>query len=67
MYPLGKQFEVDYTKAKSDKKTVVDGQNYRITVISERVVRLEYSASGVFVDRPTQLIEKEILGCLIFL
>ena len=42
MYPLGKQFEVDYTKAKSDKKTVVDGQNYRITVISERVVRLEY-------------------------
>ena len=62
MYPLGKQFEVDYTKAKSDKKTVVDGQNYRITVISERVVRLEYSASGVFVDRPTQLIRKRNIG-----
>ena len=40
MYPLGKQFEVDYTKAKSDKKLVVQGANYRISVITERVVRL---------------------------
>ena len=53
MYPLGRQFEVDYTRSKSDDKTFVKGNNFRITVITERVVRLEYSPSGSFVDRPT--------------
>ena len=62
MYPLGKQFEVDYTKAKSDKKAVVQGANYRISVITERVVRLEYSPNGQFNDRPTQLIKKRNVG-----
>lgn len=62
MYPLGKQFEVDYTKAKSDKKTVIQGSNYRISVISERIVRLEYSSTGNFIDRPTQLIKKRNIG-----
>ena len=58
MYPLGKQFEVDYTKAKSDKKTIVQGNNYRISVITERVVRLEFSPNGQFNDRPTQLVRR---------
>ena len=62
MYPLGKQFEVDYTKAKSDKKTVVQGSNYRISVLSERVVRLEFSEAGVFIDQPTQLISRRNIG-----
>ena len=62
MYPLGKQFEVDYTRAKSDDKTFVKGSNFRITVITERIVRLEYSPSGAFVDRPTQLIVRRNLG-----
>ena len=62
MYPLGKQFEVDYTKAKSDKKLVVQGANYRISVITERVVRLEFSPNGQFNDRPTQLIRKRNVG-----
>ena len=62
MYPLGKQFEVDYTKAKSNPKSVVQGDKYRITVVTERVVRLEYSLTGEFVDRPTQLIRKRNLG-----
>ena len=62
MYPLGKQFEVDYTKAKSDEKTIIKGNNYRISVITERVVRLEFSPSGQFNDRPTQLIKKRNIG-----
>ena len=62
MYPLGEQFEIDYTKAVSDKKTVVQGQNYRMSVISERIVRLEFSPSGRFNDRPTQLIKKRNIG-----
>lgn len=62
MYPLGKQFEVDYSRAKCDPKAMVVGENYRISIISERVVRLEYSTTGQFNDRPTQLIKKRNLG-----
>ena len=62
MYPLGKQFEVDYTRAKSDDKTIIKGKNYRFTVITERIIRLEYSPGGTFVDCPTQLIVRRNLG-----
>ena len=62
MYPLGKQFEVDYSRAASDKKVVVQGENYRFSVITERVVRLEFSPSGNFNDRPTQLIKNRSVG-----
>ena len=62
MYPLGKQFEVDYTKAVSDKKAIIQGNNYRISVITERIVRLEFSQNGQFNDRPTQLIKKRNVG-----
>ncbi len=62
MYPLGKQFEVDYTKAKSDKKAIIQGTKFRISLISERIVRLEYSPEGKFNDRPTQLIRKRNIG-----
>ena len=54
MYPLGKQFEIDMSKSKSDDKCTYKGKHYRITMLSERLVRLEYSPSGVFVDVPSQ-------------
>ena len=62
MYPLGKQFEVDSKKALSELKTIYKGTNYRISIITERVVRLEYSPKGNFVDAPTQLIRNRNLG-----
>ena len=62
MYPLGKQFEVDYTKAKCDKKAVVQGSNYRFSVISERIIRIEFSPDGKFLDKPTQLVKKRNIG-----
>ena len=62
MYPLGKQFQVDYSKAKADKKTVVQGSRFRITVMSERIVRLEFSPDGQFLDKPTQLVRRRNIG-----
>ena len=62
MYPLGKQFEVNYSNSSCDEKAVVRGKTFRISVISERIVRLEYSLKGVFNDRPTQLIRKRNIG-----
>ncbi len=62
MYPLGKQFEIDYSKTICNNKAIIQGKTYRISVLTERVVRLEYSPSGQFVDRPTQLILRRDLG-----
>ena len=38
MYPLGIQFEVDAKKAKSDKKAIILGSKYRISVITVYVL-----------------------------
>ena len=62
MYPLGEQFILDYKKAKSDPKVCVTGAKYRISVLSERVVRIEYNPNGIFVDSPTELVVNRNLG-----
>ena len=62
MYPLGKQFEVDLSKAQTDEKCIFKGKKYRISVLTERLVRLEYSESGKFVDAPSQLVKNRYLG-----
>ena len=62
MYPLGKQFEIDYTNSFSDSKACFRGQNYRISVLSPRLVRLEYDPTGKFVDIPSQLVRKRNFG-----
>ncbi|MEL4503884.1 TIM-barrel domain-containing protein [Luteococcus sp. H138] len=36
--------------------SVVSGAHYRFTVLTERLVRCEYSPTGVFEDRPTQTV-----------
>lgn len=56
MYPLGDQFRIDMSKSVSREKCVYQGNHYRISVLSERLVRLEYSPSGKFVDVPSQLV-----------
>ena len=38
------------------KQAVVQGEKYRITVLTARLFRLEYSEDGVFEDRPTQCV-----------
>lgn len=36
------------------KDNVIQGKKYRFTILTDRLVRLEYSESGVFEDRATQ-------------
>lgn len=40
----------------SDKESYIIGKKYRFTVLSPRLIRLEYSPLGVFEDRPTSLV-----------
>ena len=35
-------------------QNVFKGNNYRITVLSDRLIRFEYSLSGDFLDAPTE-------------
>lgn len=40
----------------ANSENYVRGENYRITLLTDALVRLEYSDSGVFEDRPTQMV-----------
>lgn len=56
MYTLGEQFAFDYTSAIANPKNIIQGKKYRFTILSERVIRMEYNEEGLFEDRPTSLI-----------
>ena len=56
MYNLGEQFKLNISKALANADNVISGGNYRFTVLSPRLIRLEYSKSGVFTDAPTELV-----------
>lgn len=54
MYDLGKQFRMDIKNAVPKGQAIIVGNTYRITILTERLVRLEYSPSGTFYDAPSQ-------------
>ena len=56
MYNLGEPFRLNVARAQAKHANIVAGTHYRFTVLTPRVIRLEYSATGVFTDAPTELI-----------
>ena len=52
---LNDKFKPNYEDAKGNPKAVFKGKFYRITVLSESLLRLEYDEGSVFEDRPTEL------------
>ena len=53
MYDFGPNFYVDLTKSKTPSSYVYRGKKYRISVISNSLIRFEYSETGSFNDYPT--------------
>lgn len=53
MASFGKHFEVSPRKGISASAAIKQGNFYRITILTERLVRLEYSKDGYFNDLPT--------------
>lgn len=47
----------DYNLATSNPDAIIKGEKYRITILSDILVRLEWSDTGTFEDRPTELVE----------
>ena len=56
MYELGDQFRFDLNKSTANKDCIFKGDKYRITVLTERLVRLEYNENRMFEDYPTELV-----------
>lgn len=58
MASLKPHFSVpDYEYASSIDGAIISGEKYRITVLSDVLVRLEYSETGTFENRPTELVK----------
>ncbi|MFA6753125.1 MAG: hypothetical protein WCR93_02500, partial [Bacilli bacterium] len=58
MASLKPHFKIDkYEDAKSQNDAMIIGNKYRITILSDILIRLEYSDTGTFEDRPTELIK----------
>ena len=56
MYEFGSQFKFDLDNSTANHECVYQGKHYRITVLTERLIRLEYSKEGKFIDNPTALV-----------
>lgn len=55
MNKLGEQFKLNNNSI-ANNACVITGNNYRITVLTERMLRLEYNEAGIFEDRATELV-----------
>ena len=56
MYNLGEHFKIDYNEIQPNPESIVMGKKYRFTILSDRLVRIEYNEDGYFVDEPTKLV-----------
>ena len=55
---ISEQFKsmIDMNQAKTRSESVFRGERYRISILTDRLVRFEYNPSGVFYDNPSQLV-----------
>ena len=49
------RYQID-TRGKSRKEAVIQGEKYRITLLTDALVRLEYNENGEFEDRASQSV-----------
>lgn len=53
---MGMESYVLNSHGSSAKGAIVKGKNYRISMLTPSLVRMEYSAEGIFEDHPTQTV-----------
>lgn len=53
MSGLNKEFQIDITNAVTKPRQVFKGNKYRISILSDVLIRFEYSEDGIFNDYPT--------------
>jgi len=55
-------FVKDSKKLIPNSKYIIKGTNYRFTVLTPRLIRIEYDKSGIFEDRATSLVVNRTFG-----
>ncbi len=60
MASMGTHFKSNPKNFIVDSKNIAKGVNYRITVLSERLIRFEYSSDGEFYDGETELVHNRV-------
>lgn len=53
---MDEHFKIDYSHNKAKDNVVFKGEKYRISILTERLIRLEYSETGEFFDALTQRV-----------
>lgn len=56
MANVSNYYVTDKNKLVSEKESYIIGKKYRFTVLSPRLIRLEYNKEGIFEDRPTSRV-----------
>lgn len=56
MYDFGDTYHINLAELKSNPGAIVQGDKYRFTVLTPRLIRLEYSPNGTFNDLKTELV-----------
>ena len=57
MASISASFIPDINSAMSNSQAVFSGNNYRITILTERLIRLEFNLDGSFCNTPTLLVQ----------
>lgn len=56
MYDLGEQFHINGSQLNAKGESIIKGDRFRFTVLTERLIRLEYNIEGKFNDMATELV-----------
>lgn len=56
MNNINNSFTKNYNKAVAKSANIVQGAKYRFTILSPRLIRLEYSKEGNFINNPSSLV-----------
>lgn len=62
MYDFGSHFYIDIMKSKTPSSYVFKGKKYRISILSDVLIRFEYSDTGSFNDYPTFFASNRAFG-----
>ena len=66
MAGLASYFIKNPNKLIPERKCIVRGQNFRFSILTPRLIRLEYNANGVFEDRATSLVVNRTFNNSVF-
>ena len=62
MTKLSSYFVKDSKKLIPNSKYIIKGNNYRFTILTPRLIRIEYNKNGAFEDRATSLVVNRTFG-----